>query len=128
VIGNIFRTLFQVYSLYLNISIPLNAIGPGLSIAHGGPIVISPKAHIGKNLRIHNCTSIGVYNGKAPQIGNNVWIGPGVRIFGEVEIADGIAIGANAVVNKSFTEPDITIAGIPAHKVSNIGSRKNPLN
>lgn len=34
-----------------------------------------------------------------------------------------IAIGANAVVNKSFTEPDISIAGVPAVKISAKGSR-----
>jgi serine O-acetyltransferase len=44
-------------------------------------------------------------------------------IDGEIEIADGIAIGANSYVNKSFKEPDITIAGCPAKKVSDKGSK-----
>jgi serine O-acetyltransferase len=57
-----------------------------------------------------------------PKIGNDVFIGPGAVIFGPVEIADGIAIGANSFVNKSFEEPNITIAGSPARKVSNKGS------
>ncbi len=57
------------------------------------------------------------------RIGNNVYIGPGARIFGDIEIADGIAIGANAVVNRSFLEPGITIAGVPARKISDKGSK-----
>lgn len=51
-----------------------------------------------------------------------MWIGPGVKIFGKVTIADNIQIGANAVVNKSFEESDITIVGIPAIKKSNNGN------
>lgn len=42
-------------------------------------------------------------------------------ILGDIELADNIAVGANAVVNKSFEEADIAIAGIPAKKISNNG-------
>lgn len=50
---------------------------------------------------------------KAPKIGNDVYIGPGAVIFGDIEIADGCYIGANAVVNKSILEPNSVIVGIP---------------
>jgi serine O-acetyltransferase len=103
-----------------------NCFGPGLSIAHPGPIIVNSAARIGKNCRIHECVNIGTeagYGHKVPHIGNNVFIGPGAKIFGEITIADGIAIGANSVVNKSFLEPNITIAGVPAKKVSGKGSR-----
>ncbi|MEK4268049.1 MULTISPECIES: hypothetical protein [Bacillus] len=52
-----------------------------------------------------------------PTIGDHVWIGPGAKLFGNIKIANGITIGANAVVNRSFTEENITIAGVPAQKV-----------
>jgi serine O-acetyltransferase len=58
----------------------------------------------------------------APQIGNNVYIGPGAKIFGEIVIADNIAIGANSVVNKSFYEKGISIAGVPAKKINTKGT------
>ena len=63
-----------------------------------------------------NNLNIGANQGslKAPIIGDNVCIGPGAVIFGEITIADGCYIGANAVVNKSFTEPNSVIVGIPA--------------
>ena len=51
-----------------------------------------------------------------------MYIGVGVVIIGDVEIADNIVIGANAVVNKSFSEPGITIAGVPARKISDKSS------
>ena len=108
----------------LGFSIPKNVFGPGLSIAHRGTIVVNPAARIGKNCRIHVCVNIGASSGdnKAPRIGDNVYIAPGAKLFGDIQIADGIAIGANAVVNKSFLEPNITIAGVPARKISSKGA------
>jgi glycosyltransferase involved in cell wall biosynthesis/acetyltransferase-like isoleucine patch superfamily enzyme len=109
-------------SMRLGFSIPLNTLGAGTSIIHRGTVVINKDARIGKNSRIHVCTNIGAFNGGAPKIGDNVYIGPGAKIFGDIEIADGIAIGANAVVNSSFLEKDISIGGIPAKKISDRGS------
>lgn len=37
-------------------------------------------------------------------------------MLGDVRLADNIAVGANAVVNKSFDEENIAIAGVPAKK------------
>jgi serine O-acetyltransferase len=131
------RTIFDTFNLAIqyrklnSLSMKLgyyihpNNFGPGLSISHPGTIVINEKARIGANCRIHPCTVIGTQAGfsdKAAHIGNNVYIGPGAKIFGQIDIADGIAIGANSVVNKSFAETGITIAGVPAVKVSNKGS------
>lgn len=74
-------------------------------------------------VRIHQGVNIGVGYDGAPRIGNNVWIGPGVKIFGNIEIANECAIGAGAVVNKSFYEKRISIAGVPARKISERGNR-----
>jgi serine O-acetyltransferase len=116
---------FRRLSIRLGFDIPCNVFGPGLSIAHYGSIVVNGAARIGANCRIHSGVNIGTKAGHtflAPKIGDNVYIGPGAKIFGPIEIADGVAIGANAVVNKSFTEPNITIAGVPAKKISDKGS------
>lgn len=106
-------------------SIPLNVFDKGLSIAHIGPIVINEYARIGKNCRIHVGTNIGTKAGvhnQAPTIGDNVYIAPGAKLFGKIKIGNNVAIGANAVVNKSFEEDNISIAGIPAKKISDKGS------
>lgn len=104
----------------LGFSIPINVFGPGLSIAHVGTIVVNDKARVGANCRIHICVNIGADNkyGMAPRIGDNVYIGPGVKMFGNISIADNTKIGANAVVNKSFTRINTTIAGVPAKVIS----------
>ena len=117
---------FLKQQIKLGFFIRPNCFGPGLSIRHIGSIIVNPHSRIGSNCRIYPCVVIGTKAGfkdLAPTIGNNVYIGPGAKIFGPITIADGIAIGANAVVTKSFIEKNITIAGIPARKISNKGSK-----
>jgi serine O-acetyltransferase len=104
----------------LGFSIPLNVFGPGLSIVHSGTIVVSKYAKVGENCRIHVCVNIGASGGTnfAPIIGNNCYIAPGAKIFGKIILGNNIAIGANAVVNRSFPDGDATIGGIPAKIIS----------
>ncbi|QXP52441.1 MULTISPECIES: serine O-acetyltransferase [unclassified Cellulophaga] len=110
---------YKKLSLKLGYSIPRNVFGPGLAIMHYGTIVINSKTKIGKNCRIHVCVNIGASGGKpeAPQIGDNVYIGPGAKIYGNISIANNIAIAANASVGKSFFEENIVIGGVPAKKI-----------
>lgn len=106
-------------SLKLGFSIPINTFGPGLSIAHYGTIIVNSKARIGANCRIHACVNIGASKGsnKAPQIGSNVYIGPSAVIFGDINIADNVTIGANATVNKDCDKEYVVLAGSPAKVV-----------
>ncbi|NLV27968.1 MAG: serine acetyltransferase [Methanomicrobiales archaeon] len=117
-----YKSLSFKYGYIINI----NVFGPGLSIAHYGPLVVSYAAKVGKNCRIHNEVYItgGNIVWDAPIIGDNVYIGPGAKILGGITIANDIVIGANAVVTKSFLEPGITIAGVPAKKISDNSSEK----
>jgi serine O-acetyltransferase len=97
----------------LNFTIPKNVIGPGLFIVHYGTIIVNPKARIGAKCILHACVNIGEHKGGAPKIGNNCYIGPGAKIFGDIVIGDNVSIGANSVVNKSFPD-NVVIAGVPA--------------
>ena len=122
------RYYYKVKNFILGIicgyEIPINCIDKGLSLPHKGTIIISSGARIGENCRIHVGVNIGTApgcGGVAPIIGDNVYIAPGVKMYGKIEIASGIMIGANAVVTKSFTEENICIAGVPAKKISNMG-------
>jgi serine O-acetyltransferase len=104
----------------LGFSIPKNIFGPGLSIVHYGMVIVSSKAAVGSNCRLHQGTCLGEYNG-APRIGNNVYIGPGAKIFGNITIGNNVAIGANAVVNKDIPD-NVTVGGVPAEIISNKSS------
>ena len=126
IIFNYYKIKFRRQSLKLGFSIPINVFGPGLSIVHYGTIVINSATKVGANCRIHACTNIGASGGssKAPQIGDNVYIGPGAKIYGNITIGNNIAIGANTVIHKSFDEDDIMIAGNPGKKIQNIDIKR----
>lgn len=127
------RRVFRYYYAYklsklkekTGIDLEPNVAGAGLHLPHG-KVVVNPNAKIGEHCKILSDVTIGVSGSRcssgAPKIGNRVFIGTGARIIGEIEIADNIVIGANSVVTKSFLEADITIAGVPAKKISNNGS------
>ena len=122
-----YKLLLHKYSVKLGFSIPINVFGPGLSIAHYGTIVVNDAARVGKNCRLQEGVNIGATNGssRAPQIGDNVFIGTGAKIIGDITIADDVAIGANAVVVKSITEKGVTYGGVPAKKISSNNSHSN---
>lgn len=96
----------------------LSQIGKGLRLEHGGQgVVIHSSAIIGENARIFHQTTIGIAGKtkieKAAKIGNNVLIGTGAKIIGEITIGDNVKIGANAVVLESVPSNSIAV-GIPA--------------
>lgn len=119
--------LFRQLSIRLGFSVPLNVFGPGLAIVHYGLLVVNPYARVGANCRVHAGVNIGGAAGfyspseaarLAPVIGRDCYIGPGAKIFGPVRIGSNCAIGANAVVNTSFPEDGLVLAGVPARVVA----------
>ena len=102
------------------IHIPINTFDCGLHIMHLGPILVNSKACIGKNCAIHINTAIvaGGIDSQCPNLGDNITIGIGATLLGGITIEDGVAIGANALVNKSIDKKNVTIAGNPAKIIS----------
>ena len=81
---------------------------------HLNGIIISHYAKIGKNCTIHQQVTIAQdENNKSATIGDNVYIGAGAKIIGNVTIGDNVKIGANAVVVKDVPS-NCTAVGIPA--------------
>jgi serine O-acetyltransferase len=110
------RWRYRQRSIRLGFEIPPNVFGPGLVVMHWGGIVVNPRARVGANCRIHAGASIGEEKDEVPILGDNVYIGPGAKIFGDIRLGNNVRIGANAVVNKSW--PDgVTLVGIPARPV-----------
>ena len=133
--SNIFIKLYLIFlrlsyrklSLKLGFSIPINVFGSGLAIVHYGTIVVNGNAKIGNNCRIQACTNIGASGGskKAPLIEDNTYIGPGAKIYGDIQLGDNIAIAANSSVNKSFLDcSGIMLAGSPAKRVKEINIKR----
>ena len=111
---------YQKFAKGLGYVIGDGVLGDDVVFYHRGSILINPEARVGARCRFHGDCCIGVAHTGAvgcPQLGEGVDIGIGARILGKIHIADHIVIGANSVVTKSFDEPGITIAGIPARKI-----------
>lgn len=131
-----FLLLFRRMSVRLGFSLWPNIFGPGVAIVHYGLLVIDPTTRIGKNCRIHMGAHIGgaamfVPAGEehkySPRIGDNVYIGPGAKLYGPIRIGDNCVIGANAVVTKSFEEAGLTLAGVPAKVIAEGGTGERVL-
>ena len=103
----------------LGIEIGPNCFGKALSIWHGGSIVVNPSVKVGENcvLRGANCIGNNGTIDKNPVLGDNVELGFGAVIIGDVTIASNTTIGANAVVNRSIVEEKFTYVGVPARKI-----------
>ena len=98
--------------------------GKGLILVHPKGVYISGKVKGGKNITIQSGVVIGSkYNGLpvlTPTLGNNVYIGSGAKIIGDVKIGSNVNIGANAVVIKDVPD-NSTVVGVPARIIK----RKN---
>lgn len=116
------RRLQNRYELH----VAVNCCGRGLRIMHLGPILMNGHVTVGENCSFHFNTGVvaGGTDDGVPTLGDNVIVGFGAVILGGVHLADGIAVGANAVVNKDFLQPNITIAGAPARKISDHGTER----
>jgi len=107
-------------------------IGRGLYIGHSGGIVVGVVS-IGENFSISQEVTIGQTNrgerkGR-PIIGDNVYVGPGAMIIGNVRIGNNVAIGANSVVTKDIPD-NAVVVGMPGKVISYKGAEAyivNPL-
>lgn len=81
---------------------PAATIGSGLFIDHGMGVVIGETAVVGENCVIFHGSTLGgtgKEKGKRhPTIGNNVMVGAGAKVLGNIAIGDNVKIGANSVV------------------------------
>lgn len=114
--------LYRLQNKY-SLHIPVNCCGRGLKIMHLGPILMNGNVTLGKNVSVHinsGLVAAGRSN-EAPILGDGVVVGFGATVLGGVHVADNVAIGAGAIVTKSFEEENIAIAGNPARKISENG-------
>lgn len=114
------------YSYKYGFQIPSTTeIGEGFYIGHYGTIVINEKAKIGRNCNIAHSVTIGQANrGKLkgyPTIGDNVWIGTGSVIVGNINIGSNVLIAPNSFVNIDVPENSLVL-GNPCRIVN----KENP--
>ena len=121
--GLFYRLLYRRYTYKYGFQIAHHtSIGKGLQISHFGCIVINSKAIIGNNCYLSHNITIGQTNrGKNkgyPTIGDQVWIGTGSVIVGNVKIGNNVLIAPNAYVTFDVPANSIVI-GNPAKIIPN---------
>jgi serine O-acetyltransferase len=118
--------ILQHYEYKYGISISYQTqIGSGLYIGHFGGIVVNQFTRIGKNCNISHQVTIGKGNRGSkkgvPVIGDNVYIGPGAKLIGNIHIGNNVAVGANCVVTKDVPGGSVVV-GVPGKVISSEGS------
>ncbi|MEK9715937.1 MAG: serine acetyltransferase, partial [Candidatus Heimdallarchaeota archaeon] len=94
--------------------------GRHFRIDHFGSIVISGFASFGDYCVIRNGVTVGlkrINDPSAPSIGNNVDIGTGAKLLGNIKIGNNVIIGANAVLLTDVPSNSIAV-GVPAKIIS----------
>lgn len=104
---------------------PGAAIGEGFFIDHGMGVVIGETAEIGRNVTLYHGVTLGgtTWNkGKRhPTIEDNVIIGAGASVLGNIRIGQNSKIGSGSVVNRDVP-PNSTVVGIPGRVVFREGN------
>ena len=120
------RLISQIARFLTAIEIhPGATLGAGILIDHGMGVVIGETAELGDRITIYHGTTLGgtgKEKGKRhPTVGNNVVIGAGAKILGNISIGSNSKIGANSVVINDVPE-GATVVGIPGRvvKINNI--------
>ena len=99
---------------------PGASIGKGLFIDHGMGVVIGETAVIGDNVTLYHGVTLGgvsLNKGKRhPTLGNDVVVGAGAKVLGNILLGEGTRVGANAVVVKSVPANSVVV-GVPGQVV-----------
>lgn len=106
-------------------------IGKGFFIDHGMGVVIGETSIIGNNVTLFQGVTLGgtgKEKGKRhPTLGDNVVVGAGAKILGNITIGDNVQVGANAVVVRSVPA-DSTVVGIPGRIAKRKGEKVSGIN
>ncbi|MFH1281245.1 MAG: serine O-acetyltransferase EpsC, partial [Candidatus Omnitrophota bacterium] len=121
------RLLSQVARFFTGIEIhPGARIGQRFFIDHGLGVVIGETAIVGDDVLLYQGTTLGgtgiVAGKRHPTIGNNVVIGAGAKVLGNITIGDNSYIGANAVVVKDVPV-NSTVVGVPGRITKQDGKK-----
>lgn len=96
-------------------------LGHGLFIDHGMGVVIGETAVIGDDCHLLQGVTLGGTSSRRakrhPTLGNNVVVGAGAKLIGDITVGDNAKIGAGSVVVTNVP-PNATVVGVPGHIVA----------
>lgn len=121
------RALSQLARFLTGIEIhPGAQIGKGLFIDHGSGVVVGETTIIGDNVTLFQGVTLGgtgKETGKRhPTLGDNIVVGTGAKVLGNINVGSNSYIGANAVVLKNVP-PNTTVVGVPGRITKQEGKK-----
>lgn len=121
------RFISQVARFLTGIEIhPGARIGKGLFIDHGMGVVVGETSIVGNNVTLFQGVTLGgtgkEIGKRHPTLGDNIVVGTGAKVLGNIEIGANSYIGANAVVIKTVP-PNSTVVGVPGRVAKQDGQR-----
>ncbi|CAL6092708.1 Serine_acetyltransferase [Hexamita inflata] len=119
------RLISQISRFLTGIEIHQGAqIGQCLFIDHGMGVVIGQTAIIGDYCLLYQGVTLGGTGNEVgkrhPTLGNNVVVGSGAKVLGNITLGDNVKVGAGSVVLKSIPA-QCTVVGVPAKIVKKDG-------
>ncbi len=120
VVSHILKIIFQIFRFFISTFYGIDLImsskvGPGFYIGHFSGIIIS--GDFGRDCSVGQCVTVGTkgagHGGDGPVFGDNVYIGAGAKVLGEIKIGSNVRIGANAVVVTDVPDNSLAV-GVPA--------------
>ena len=121
------RFLSQLTRFLTGIEIhPGAKLGPGFFIDHGMGVVIGETTETGKDATLYQGATLGGTGrerGKRhPTLGDNVVIGAGAKVLGNIKLGNNVKVGAGSVVVHSVPD-NCTVVGVPAEIVRKEGKK-----
>jgi len=121
------RMMSQSSRFFTGVEIhPGAVIGRGFFIDHGMGVVIGETTIIGDNVTLYQGVTLGGAGkgtGKRhPTLGDDVVVGCGARVLGNITVGSDVRIGAGSVVVQSVPD-DCTVVGVPARVIRESGRR-----
>ncbi len=115
-IKSVSKLISYLNRIIFSVWLPSSAtIGKNFTVGYWGlGIVIHSNTVIGDNCQINQNVTIGRNFGDklVPVIGNDVYIGAGSVVFGEIKIGNNVIIGSNSLINKDVPD-NCTVVGNP---------------
>ncbi len=109
---------------------PGATIGTGVFIDHGMGVVIGETAIVGDYSLIYQGVTLGgtgkEIGKRHPTVGENVVVGAGAKVLGNIQIGNNVRIGAGSVVLRDVPS-DCTVVGVPGRIIFRAGVRVDPL-
>lgn len=125
------RLISQIARLITGIEIhPGAVLGKGIFIDHGMGVVIGETTVVGNYTLLYQGVTLGGtgkdVEKRHPTLGENVIVGAGAKVLGNLQIGTNVRIGAGSVVLR-HVPPNCTVVGVPGRIVSQLGKRVDPL-